>query len=260
MTPVRNWHVQNDMMQKFWRAVGAVVMVSALVNGAGFAAVAIATPDGSLPSKGAISVATKDAKRIKPNRIAKEMPLLLPTMRPAVMRPPVVVPCLTTPRKRMVAGERLTPVELRRRAASGDSLAAFNFAERLAAMENPAVQTDAVQKMAMAALLPSAGVTADPETVRAALAGLTLGADDALFAGFGAEGPRAVDFTLETATGVKRHAKIERSARLRAIGYFFLGMSVFALPGFTTVTVRFARPVSNAAALTFCPNTKEETS
>ena len=66
MNPVRNWQVQNAMMQKFWRAVGAVVMVPALVNGVGFAEVAIATPDGSLPSKAANSVATKDAKPIKP--------------------------------------------------------------------------------------------------------------------------------------------------------------------------------------------------
>ena len=96
----------------------------------------------------------------------------------------------------------------------------------------------------------------DDMTVSASLAGLNISAQDAIFADFGAEGPRFADVTLQTASGLTRHARIERSARLRATGNFYLGMAAYAMPGFTTVTVRFDRPVSDATALTYCPKTK----
>jgi alginate biosynthesis protein AlgX len=100
----------------------------------------------------------------------------------------------------------------------------------------------------------------DDRTVSASLAGLKIGPEDAIFADFGAEGPRAVDFTLQTDTGLTRHASIERSARLRATGNFYLGMAAYAMPGFTTVTVRFDRPVTDATALTYCPKSKGDAS
>ncbi|MDB5665874.1 hypothetical protein [Cypionkella sp.] len=100
----------------------------------------------------------------------------------------------------------------------------------------------------------------DANTVEASLEGIKLGADDAIFADFGAEGPRVATFNIEAADGLIRHSKIERSTRLRATGNFYLGLSAFTMPDIKKVTVHFDRPVTEATTLSFCANTKGDAS
>ncbi|MDZ4395112.1 alginate O-acetyltransferase AlgX-related protein [Cypionkella sp.] len=100
----------------------------------------------------------------------------------------------------------------------------------------------------------------DANTLEASLDGLNVGAEDAIFADFGGEGPREADFSIEAADGLIRHSKIERSQRMRATGNFYLGLSAFAMPDFKKVTVHFDRPVTDATTLNFCANTKGDAS
>jgi len=100
----------------------------------------------------------------------------------------------------------------------------------------------------------------DDTTVEAALDTLKIGPQDAIFADFGAEGARVADFVLTTTDGIDRHAKIERGARLRGTGNFYLGMGPYRHPGFASVRVSFDRPVTSDTSLTFCPTIKGDAS
>ena len=100
----------------------------------------------------------------------------------------------------------------------------------------------------------------DANTVEASLAGFKVGADDAIFADFGGEGPRIASFSIEGADGLIRHSKIERSQRLRSTGNFYLGLSAFTMPNIKKVTVHFDRPVSESTTLNYCANTKGDAS
>ncbi len=100
----------------------------------------------------------------------------------------------------------------------------------------------------------------DANTVEASLEGLKVGADDAIFADFGGEGPRIANFSIEGADGLIRHSKIERSQRLRSTGNFYLGLSAFTMPNIKKVTVHFDRPVSDSTTLNYCANTKGDAS
>ena len=100
----------------------------------------------------------------------------------------------------------------------------------------------------------------DNFTVSASLAGTKVNPDDAIFADYGAEGARVASFELQTTDGITRKSKIDRSARLRGTGNFYLGLSPFRHPGFTKVTVRFDRPVTDATQLSFCTGPKGDAS
>ena len=100
----------------------------------------------------------------------------------------------------------------------------------------------------------------DANTVEASLEGIKVGADDAIYADFGSEGPRIANFSIEAADGLIRHSKMERSQRLRATGNFYLGLSAFTMPNIKKVTVHFDRPVTEATTLNFCANTKGDAS
>jgi alginate biosynthesis protein AlgX len=105
-----------------------------------------------------------------------------------------------------------------------------------------------------------ASTKVDDYTLSASLAGLVVHPEDAIFADFGAEGSRAADFVLETTDGITRRSKIDRSARLRGTGNFYLGLSPFRHPGFTKISVRFDRPVTDATELSFCTGPKGDAS
>ena len=100
----------------------------------------------------------------------------------------------------------------------------------------------------------------DDYTVSASLAGLKVTPFDAIFADFGAEGSRSATFALESTNGITRKSKIERSARLRGTGNFYLGLSPFRHPGFTQVSVKFDRPVTDTTQLSYCTGPKGDAS
>lgn len=100
----------------------------------------------------------------------------------------------------------------------------------------------------------------DNFTLSASLAGMKVNPDDAIFADYGAEGARVASFALQTTDGIIRKSKIDRSARLRGTGNFYLGLSPFRHPGFTQITVRFDRPVTDATHLSFCTGPKGDAS
>ncbi len=100
----------------------------------------------------------------------------------------------------------------------------------------------------------------DDYTLSASLAAFDVRPDDAIFARYGAEGSRVASFELQTTDGITRKSKIDRSARLRGTGNFYLGMSPFRHPGFTQVSVRFDRPITEASQLTFCTGPKGDAS
>ena len=100
----------------------------------------------------------------------------------------------------------------------------------------------------------------DEYTLSASLAGIKVTSFDAIFADFGAEGSRSVSFELETTDGITRKSKIERSARLRGTGNFYLGLSPFRHPGFTQVTAKFDRPITDTTQLSYCTGPKGDAS
>jgi alginate biosynthesis protein AlgX len=100
----------------------------------------------------------------------------------------------------------------------------------------------------------------DDYTLSASLTGLQIHPDDAIFADFGAEGARVASFSLKTTNGITRKAKMDRAARLRGTGNFYLGLSPFRHPGFTEISVRFDRPVTDATHLSFCTGPKGDAS
>ena len=95
-------------------------------------------------------------------------------------------------------------------------------------------------------------VTAQGSQVTASLDGLRLNAGDALMVDFGAEGARRAEFVLTTASGIKRHALIERGDRLRATGRFWLSMGPFAMSDLASVEVTFDREVTSQPSLNVC--------
>lgn len=178
----------NDLTQKMARGLAALVVLAVMTEGPALAEVAISPSSAEAQLKEDSFTATKAAHRKWPRRMEKERPVRVPTV-----RAPVVVPYLEQLHKRMVAGEDLTTTELRDLADSGDSLAAIKFAERLEAMDNPAVLPDAVHYYAMAvwlgrdygrsrlvALMSSREVVLSParqETAKQALARLSQQGD-----------------------------------------------------------------------------------
>ena len=100
----------------------------------------------------------------------------------------------------------------------------------------------------------------DEFTLSGSLAGIKAHPDDAIYANFGAEGARVASFSVQTTDGITRKSKIERSSRLRATGNFYLGLSPFRHPGFTEVSVRFDRPITDATQLSFCTGPKGDAS
>ena len=100
----------------------------------------------------------------------------------------------------------------------------------------------------------------DDYTLVASLAGQKISPDDAIFADFGAEGARVANFELQTTDGITRKSKIERGQRLRGTGNFYFGLSPFRHPGFTQVSVRFDRPITDTTQLTYCTGPKGDAS
>ena len=107
---------------------------------------------------------------------------------------------------------------------------------------------------------PLAAEKEDDYTLVASLVGQKITPEDAIFADFGAEGARMASFELVTTDGITRKSKIERGERLRGTGNFYLGLSPFRHAGFTEVTVRFDRPVSDTTQLTYCTGPKGDAS
>ena len=99
---------------------------------------------------------------------------------------------------------------------------------------------------------PLTATKVDDYTLSASLDGLKIYPEDAIFADFGEEGARIASFELETTDGIVRRSKIERGQRLRGTGNFYLGLSPFRHPGFTQVSVRFDRKVTDATQISFC--------
>ncbi|MGB8812488.1 MAG: hypothetical protein WCC57_04825 [Paracoccaceae bacterium] len=100
----------------------------------------------------------------------------------------------------------------------------------------------------------------DGKTLTADLTGLKITPDDALFFDFGAEGARRAKIALQTPDGITRTSVIERSERLRPTGRFYLGLSAFWHPAYSTVTVEFDRPVTDASQITLCPHANGDAS
>ncbi len=83
---------------------------------------------------------------------------------------------------------------------------------------------------------------------------------DAVFADFGAEGPRQAHFQLESSTGLVRSAYIDRADRLRATGRFYLGLGAFHMDDLARISVTFDRPIAGDAALSLCLTKKGDAS
>ncbi len=107
---------------------------------------------------------------------------------------------------------------------------------------------------------PLATTKVNDTTLTASLAGISVHPDDAIYAKFGEEGSRVANFELKTTDGITRKAKIDRSARLRATGNFYMGLSPFRHPGFTQVSVTFDRPITDATEISFCTGPKGDAS
>jgi alginate biosynthesis protein AlgX len=84
--------------------------------------------------------------------------------------------------------------------------------------------------------------------------------DDALLFDYGAEGARIATITLETAGGVTRSVRLDRSDRLRATGRFFLRLEPYWHPDLTRIAVTFDRPLGETSSLTLCPPSKGDAS
>lgn len=100
----------------------------------------------------------------------------------------------------------------------------------------------------------------DDHTLTAALTSLRPTAHDAIFADYGPEGARRVNFTLQTAQGFDRETAIERGQRQRATGNFYLGLGAFHQAGIARVTARFDRPLTPESRLVFCKDSKGDAS
>lgn len=100
----------------------------------------------------------------------------------------------------------------------------------------------------------------DDHTLTASLTDLRPGAQDAIFADYGPEGARRVDFTLHSQNGIDRETAIERGQRQRATGNFYLGLGAFHHPGIARVTARFDRPLTPDSRLVFCTGPKGDAS
>jgi alginate biosynthesis protein AlgX len=83
---------------------------------------------------------------------------------------------------------------------------------------------------------------------------------DAFLFDQGGEGARVATITLETASGLQRSVKLERSDRLRATGRFFLRLEPFWQPDLTRIAVTFDRPLRETSSLTRCPLPKGDAS
>ncbi len=118
-------------------------------------------------------------------------------------------------------------------------------------------------------LIAAAGNTCTEHLATTVVDGTTLVADlgtakatnvDAIFADFGAEGPRRAHFRLEGKDGLVRSAFIERAERLQATGRFYLGMSAFHMPDLSRISVEFDRPVTGNPSLSLCLTRKGDAS
>jgi alginate biosynthesis protein AlgX len=119
----------------------------------------------------------------------------------------------------------------------------------------------------MAELIAAAGETCSvplavtqtgASTLTADLTGVTIAKDDVILADLGTDGPREALFTLTTASGVTRNARIQRSDRMLASGRFFKPLGSIWHPDLTTLAVTFDRPVSDTSTLTLCLSSKKD--
>jgi len=92
-----------------------------------------------------------------------------------------------------------------------------------------------------------------PNSLTADLSKTPLGQNDVIRADLGADGSRKVSFDFQTATGIARHAQIERGDRMLAAGRYFKPLGSIWHPDFTKVTVTFDRQVNDTSSLTLCP-------
>lgn len=91
-----------------------------------------------------------------------------------------------------------------------------------------------------------------PNSLTADLTGRAIAQEDVILADLGTGGPREALFSLKTASGITRAARILRSDRMQASGRFFKPLGSIWHPDLTTLTVTFDRPVSDDSALTLC--------
>ena len=94
-------------------------------------------------------------------------------------------------------------------------------------------------------------------TLTADLTGLTLHPRDTIFADLGAEGGRRADFQLQTTSGIRRTASIQRSDRMRASGRFFQSLGTLWHPDLNAISVTFDQPVSADTKLSLCVFAKD---
>lgn len=87
-----------------------------------------------------------------------------------------------------------------------------------------------------------------------------LKASDALLFDQGSDGARVATIRFETANGIHRSLRLERSDRLRATGRFFLKLAPYWQPDLTRIAVSFDRPLGKSSALTLCPPPKGDAS
>lgn len=84
--------------------------------------------------------------------------------------------------------------------------------------------------------------------------------EDAFLFDHGSEGARVATVSFETAAGIRRSVRIERSDRLRATGRFFLRLEPYWHPDLVKVAVSFDRPLTDTSALALCPTPKGDAS
>lgn len=97
-------------------------------------------------------------------------------------------------------------------------------------------------------------------SLTADLTGMNLAQSDVILADLGSSGPREALFTLQTASGITRNAKMLRNDRMLASGRFFKPLGSLLHPDLTTLTVTFDRPVSDTSTLTLCQSSRKDAS
>lgn len=98
--------------------------------------------------------------------------------------------------------------------------------------------------------------TGADNALEATFDGAGPGPKDVVYIDFGGEGPRHINVTLTSQSGLRRESRMGRDDRLRATGRFVLWLQPYWSPDISTISVKFDRPLGQKASLSVCHNPK----
>jgi alginate biosynthesis protein AlgX len=73
----------------------------------------------------------------------------------------------------------------------------------------------------------------------------------------GQDGGRHVDFVFRTASGIVRHAVMQRDDRMMASGRFYKSLGTLWHPDLQSLSVTFDQPVTATTSISLCRSGKE---